>query len=53
MWRSRLSCLVLTLELEVKIDKEMHALNINSETMNEKYLGLPVFVGRSQTNVFA
>lgn len=31
----------------------MEALNIRSETMNEKYLGLPVFVGQSRSSVFA
>lgn len=31
----------------------MGALNIRSETFNEKYLGLPVYVGRTRTNVFA
>lgn len=31
----------------------MAALNIIAETMNEHYLGLPVFVGRSRTHVFA
>lgn len=30
----------------------MEALNIKSETMNEKYLGLPVFVGKSKCSVF-
>jgi hypothetical protein len=28
-------------------------LNINNETSNERYLGLPVYVGRSRTNVFS
>jgi len=31
----------------------MEALSIRSETMNERYLGLPVFVGRSRSNVFS
>jgi len=31
----------------------MEALSIQSETMNERYLGLPVFVGRSRSNVFS
>jgi hypothetical protein len=31
----------------------MDALSIRSETMNERYLGLPVFVGKSRSNVFA
>ena len=30
----------------------MQALDIQHETMNERYLGLPVFVGRSKTHVF-
>lgn len=30
----------------------MGVLNIRSETFNEKYLGLPVYVGRTRTNVF-
>ena len=31
----------------------MATLNIIAETMNEHYLGLPVFVERSRTHVFA
>jgi hypothetical protein len=31
----------------------MDILSICSETRSEKYLGLPVYVGRSRTNVFA
>ena len=31
----------------------MEALSIRSETMNERYLGLPVFIGRSRSNVFS
>ncbi|XP_066396356.1 uncharacterized protein [Miscanthus floridulus] len=31
----------------------MQALHIRSETMNEKYLGLPVFVGKSRSSIFA
>ena len=31
----------------------MQKLAISKETMNERYLGLPVFVGRSKTKVFA
>jgi hypothetical protein len=31
----------------------MQALSINSETLNERYLGLPVYVGVAQMNVFA
>ena len=30
----------------------MQALDIQRETMNERYLGLPVYVGRSKSNVF-
>jgi hypothetical protein len=29
----------------------MQALDIQRETMNDRYLGLPVFVGRSRTHV--
>lgn len=31
----------------------MQTLQINKQTMNERYLGLPVFVGRDKTKVFA
>jgi hypothetical protein len=31
----------------------MGVLNIAAETMNEKYLGLPVYVGKARSNVFA
>jgi hypothetical protein len=31
----------------------MQELNIQKETMNERYLGLPVHVGKSKTGVFA
>jgi hypothetical protein len=31
----------------------MQALSLQKETMSEKYLGLPVFVGKSKTKVFA
>jgi len=31
----------------------MEALNIQRETMNERYLGLPVFVGQSRKKVFS
>lgn len=31
----------------------MSVLNINNETSNERCLGLPVYVGRSRTNVFS
>nr|AAP53315.2 retrotransposon protein, putative, unclassified [Oryza sativa Japonica Group] len=31
----------------------MAALNMQRETTNEKYLGLPVFVGRSRTKIFS
>jgi hypothetical protein len=31
----------------------MDILSICSETRSEKYLGLPVYVGRSRTNVFS
>jgi hypothetical protein len=31
----------------------MQELAISKETMNERYLGLPVFVGRSKTKVFS
>jgi len=31
----------------------MQSLNIRSETMSERYLGLPVYIGRERTNIFA
>lgn len=31
----------------------MQRLQIQKETMNERYLGLPVYVGKSRTNTFA
>ena len=34
-------------------DEVMQELAIAKETMNERFLGLPVFVGRSKTKVFA
>jgi hypothetical protein len=39
----------------IKEDKQeiKSLLDIQRETMSEKYLGLPVHVGRSKTNVFA
>ena len=34
-------------------EEVMQALNIQRETMNEKYLGLPVFVGHNRKKVFS
>jgi hypothetical protein len=36
-----------------KRNEVMQALQINRQTMNERYLGLPVYVGRDKMKVFA
>lgn len=34
-------------------EEVMTALEIERETMNDKYLGLPVYVGQSKQNIFS
>lgn len=38
---------------DCKKQKVMQELGIMKESMNERYLGLPIHVGKSKSNVFA
>lgn len=48
------SCIMFSKNTKQSIRKEvMRKLNIKTEAMNDKYLGLPVYMGRSKAQTFA